>query len=425
MKLSHRIILSISGVLLLLFALWALVFYQSSKRRIYGRIDKALVEQSDKIIKRFLEIDSLPNSLSGVSGTVDFSIEKVFPEYAESHQTPVFQSNEEYIDAIQNVETVREMTQVFQKRGINYELTLTTEVFAWNKTLDFAVFSILILAIILLLAIISIVSFIIIRNMKPIYRLTDWLRHRKTDEDVPQPDSNIKAQEFKEIESAVLESSEKTRQVFEAQKSFIGNASHEIQTPLAICRNRLELLVDETQLTEHQLSEIEKTLDTLGYISRLNKSLLLLSKIDNHQFKGETEIRINQIVNQALENLKEIYESLNIKVDIVEKQHIRTHMDPTLASSLVNNLLKNAFVHNKKDGCISITLNDNTLSIANSGIEEALDADIVFQTFYKKGDNSSSTGLGLAITKAICNEYGFEISYKFVQNQHVFSVRFK
>lgn len=425
MKLSHRIILSISGVLLLLFALWALVFYQSSKRRIYGRIDKVLVEQSDKIIKRFLEIDSLPNSLSGVSGTVDFSIEKVFLEYAESHQTPVFQSNEEYIDAIQNTETVREMTQVFQKRGINYELTLTTEVFAWNKTLDFAIFSILILAIILLLAIISIVSFIIVRNMKPIYRLTDWLRHRKTDEDIPQPDSDIKTQEFKEIESAVLESSEKTRQVFEAQKSFIGNASHEIQTPLAICRNRLELLVDETQLTEHQLSEIEKTLDTLGYISRLNKSLLLLSKIDNHQFKGETEIRINQIVNQALENLKEIYENLNIKVDIVEKQYIRTHMDPTLASSLVNNLLKNAFVHNKKDGYISITLNDNTLSVANSGIEEALDADIVFQTFYKKGENSSSTGLGLAITKAICNEYGFEISYKFVQNQHVFSVRFK
>ena len=131
--------------------------------------------------------------------------------------------------------------------------------------------------------------------MKPIYRLTDWLRHRKTDEDIPQPDSNIKAQEFKEIESAVLESSEKTRQVFEAQKSFIGNASHEIQTPLAICRNRLELLVDETQLTEHQLSEIEKTLDTLGYISRLNKSLLLLSKIDNTNSRGKPKLESTRL----------------------------------------------------------------------------------------------------------------------------------
>ena len=166
-------------------------------------------------------------------------------------------------------------------------------------------------------------------------------------------------------------------------------------------------------------------MDTLGYISRLNKSLLLLSKIDNHQFKGETEIEINQIVNQALENLGEIYESLNIKVTVVEQQRIIVHMDPTLASSLVNNLLKNAFVHNKQDGSISITLNDNILSIANSGNEEALDAGTVFQTFYKKGENSSSTGLGLAITKAICNEYGFEIRYQFVQNQHVFSVRFQ
>lgn len=425
MKLSHRIILSISGVLFLLFALWALVFYQSSKRRIYGRIDKVLVEQSEKIIDRFLEIDSLPNSLSGASGTVDYYIEKVCPEYAESHQTPDFQTDKEYIDAIQNVETVRVMTQVFQKQGIDYELTLTTQVFAWNKTLDFAILSIFTLALVLLLAIIIIVSFIIVKNMKPIYRLTEWLRHRKTNEDIPLPDSSIKAQEFKEIESAVLEASEKSKQVFEAQKSFIGNASHEIQTPLAICRNRLELLVDETQLTEHQLTEIEKTLDTLGYISRLNKSLLLLSKIDNHQFKGETEIKINQIVNQALENLCEIYESLNIKVTVDEQQRIIVHMDPTLASSLVNNLLKNAFVHNKQDGSISITLNDSTLSIANTGNEEALDAGTVFQTFYKKGENSSSTGLGLAITKAICNEYGFEIRYQFVQNQHVFSVRFQ
>ena len=425
MKLSHRIILSISGVLLLLFALWALVFYQSSKRRIYGRIDKVLVEQSDKIIKRFLEIDSLPNSLSGVSGTVDFSIEKVFPEYAESHQTPVFQSNEEYIDAIQNTETVREMTQVFQKRGINYELTLTTEVFAWNKTLDFAIFSILILAIILLLAIISIVSFIIVRNMKPIYRLTDWLRHRKTDEDIPQPDSNIKAQEFKEIETAVLEASERSKQVFEEQKRFIGNASHEIQTPIAICRNRLELLVDETQLDEHQLTEIEKTLDTLGYISRLNKSLLFLSKIDNHQFKEEAEIEINQVVNQALENLSEIFESMKVGVSVAEKQRITAKMDPTLASSLVTNLLKNAFIHNLQGGNITITLSDNTLIIGNTGKNEALDPETVFKTFYRKGENSNSTGLGLAIAKAICTEYGFEIRYQFIENQHTFSIKFK
>ena len=425
MKLSRRIIVSISIALVMLFALWAIVFNQTSKRQIYSHIDLMLSQQSDKIISRFLDNDSLPNSLSGMSGTMEFFIEKVSPEYAESHQTPVFQTNEEFIDDIQQEEIIREMTRVFQKQDINYELTLTVQVFAWNDTLDFALVSIVSLAVVLLIAIIIIVSLIIISNMKPIYRLTYWLRNRKENEEIPQHDSRIKAQEFKEIESAVLEASEKSRQVYEEQKRFIGHASHEIQTPIAICRNRLELLVDETQLNETQLSEIQKTLDTLNYISRLNKSLLFISKIDNHQFKEETEINIQQIVSQTLDNLTEIYENLNIKIETVESEPITVTMDSTLASSLVTNLLKNAFIHNHPNGTISIKLKNNTLSIGNTGIEEALDENVVFKTFYRKGENTNSTGLGLAIAKAICTEYGFEISYQFVENQHTFSVKFK
>jgi len=425
MKLSTRIIVFISIALVVLFALWAIVFNQTSKRQIYRHIDLILTQQSDKIISRFMENDSLPRSLEGASGTMQFFIEKVSPEYAANHQTPVFQTDEEFIDDIQEDEIVREMTRVFQKQGINYELTLTTQVFAWNDTLDFALVSIISLAVVLLIAIILIVSLIIISNMKPIYRLTDWLRNRKANEAIPQPDSRIKAQEFKEIESAVLEASEKSRQVYEEQKRFIGHASHEIQTPIAICRNRLELLVDNTQLDETQLSEIQKTLDTLNYISRLNKSLLLISKIDNHQFKEETEINIQQIVNQTLDNLTEIYENLNIKVETIENEPITVKMDPTLASSLVTNLLKNAFVHNHPNGTISIKLKNNTLTIGNTGINEPLDENAVFQTFYKKGENTHSTGLGLAIAKAVCTEYGFEIRYQFVENQHIFSVKFK
>lgn len=425
MKLSRRIIVSISIALVVLFALWTIVFNQTSKRQIYRHIDLILTQQSDKIISRFMENDSLPRSLEGASGTMQFFIEKVSPEYAANHQTPVFQTDEEFIDDIQEDEIVREMTRVFQKQGINYELTLTTQVFAWNDTLDFALVSIISLAVVLLIAIILIVSLIIISNMKPIYRLTDWLRNRKANEAIPQPDSRIKAQEFKEIESAVLEASEKSRQVYEEQKRFIGHASHEIQTPIAICRNRLELLVDNTQLDETQLSEIQKTLDTLNYISRLNKSLLLISKIDNHQFKEETEINIQQIVNQTLDNLTEIYESLNINVETIENEPITIKMDPTLASSLVTNLLKNAFVHNHPNGTISIKLKNNTLTIGNTGINEPLDENAVFQTFYKKGENTHSTGLGLAIAKAVCTEYGFEIRYQFVENQHIFSVKFK
>ena len=425
MKLSSRIIVSVSVAQIALFALWGLVFYKTSKRQIYDHIDRVLSQQSDKIISRFLDNDSLPKSLEGASGTVVFFIEKVSPEYAESHQSPVFQTDEDYIDAIHDEETVREMTRIFQKQGTDYELTLTTPILAWNDTLDFAIISIFSLAMVLLVAIIIIVSFIIISNMKPITRLTEWLRNRKANEEIPKPDSRIKVQEFKEIESAVLEASEKSKQLYEEQKRFIGNASHEIQTPIAVCRNRLELLVDETPLDERQLTEIQKTLDTLNYISRLNKSLLLLSKIDNRQFKEETEININGIVSQILDNLSEIYECLHIEARVTENEPVGATMDPALASSLVANLLKNAFVHNHPNGSLSISLNNNTLSIGNTGNAEPLDGNAVFQTFYKKSENIHSTGLGLAIVKAICNEYGFGINYQFAENQHVFNITFK
>ena len=101
MKLSTRIIVSISIALMVLFALWAIVFNQTSKRQIYSHIDLILTQQSDKIISRFMENDSLPRSLEGTSGTMEFFIEKVSPEYAESHQAPAFQTDEEFIDDIQ------------------------------------------------------------------------------------------------------------------------------------------------------------------------------------------------------------------------------------------------------------------------------------------------------------------------------------
>ena len=191
MKLTHRIIVSVSIALIALFALWGLVFYKTSKRQIYSHIDRVLIQQSNKIIDRFLDNDSLPKSLEGASGTVEFFIEKVSPEYAESHQTPVFQIDEDYVDAIQDIESVREMRRTFRKQDIDYELTLTTPVLAWNDTLDFAIISIFTLAVVLLIAIIIIVSLIIVGNMKPLSRLTDWLRNRKANDDIPEPDSRI------------------------------------------------------------------------------------------------------------------------------------------------------------------------------------------------------------------------------------------
>ena len=114
--------------------------------------------------------------------------------------------------------------------------------------------------------------------------------------------------EFRKLNDAARRYAERAESSFERQKQFIGNASHEMQTPLAVCRNRLEMLVDDAHaLTGEQLGEIAKVQRTLDYLVRLNRSLLLLSKIDNGQFPEAEEVDVNALVRRTAEDMEEIY----------------------------------------------------------------------------------------------------------------------
>ena len=139
--------------------------------------------------------------------------------------------------------------------------------------------------------------------------------------------------------------SERSEKLYEQQKLFIGNASHEMQTPLAICRNRLEMLMEDETLTEKQLSELMKTHRTLENLTRLNKSLLLLCKIENRQFTDVKSLCLNELLLQYLDDYKEVYAYRHVQVEVHVEECFRLEMSESLATVLLTNLLKNAFVH--------------------------------------------------------------------------------
>ena len=215
---------------------------------------------------------------------------------------------------------------------------------------------------------------------------------------------------------------ERTEQMFEQQKQFIGNASHEIQTPLAICRNRLEMLMEDDSLSEKQLEELMKTHQTLEYITKLNKSLLLLSKIDNGQFTDTKELELNVLLKQYLQDYEEVYDYRNIEVTIDEQGVFKVTMNESLAVALLTNLLKNAFVHNIDGGHIRITVTKNGITFRNSGVEHPLNKEHIFERFYQGSKKEGSTGLGLAIADSICRLQHLNIKYYFEQNEHCFEI---
>ena len=281
---------------------------------------------------------------------------------------------------------------------------------------------IIILYVALLFVIILINVLIFYRNMKPLYNLLHWLDHYKLGEKNEPLRNETHITEFRKLNEAALRYARRSEELYEKQKEFIGNASHEIQTPLAICRNRLEMLLEEDGLTEYQMGELIKIHRTLENLTRLNRSLLLLCKIENGQFHDIRPVVWNQLFRQYMDDYREVYAYMHIQIDIDESGTFECLMSETLASTLLTNLLKNAFVHNIQNGFIRISISKKCFSIWNSGASAPLDVHSVFNRFYHSHTKEGSTGLGLSLVQAICRLYGLEARYRYENNAHGFEI---
>ncbi|MBL7770844.1 MAG: HAMP domain-containing histidine kinase [Flavipsychrobacter sp.] len=233
--------------------------------------------------------------------------------------------------------------------------------------------------------------------------------------------SDIK--EFQELNTAIETMVEHSISVYKTQKEFTENASHELQTPLAILKNKLDLLLQSEGLTEQQYQLAEEMNGALLRSTRINKNLLLLAKIENNQFDSSEKVSIDTILLQSLDTLKEYMDQKNIGL----VQHIVSPVDKNASSGLTellcNNLLLNAIRNTREGGQISVLLDNQQLEISNSG-QQALDPKQLFTRFSGISKSTGGTGLGLAIVQEICKFQQWAIQYEFRDGSHYFRVGF-
>jgi signal transduction histidine kinase len=150
-----------------------------------------------------------------------------------------------------------------------------------------------------------------------------------------------------------------------------------------------------------------------------------LTKIENNQFPDKKEIAVNELTKKLLDDYSEVYANRKLSISLYEDAQANIEMNETLARVLFGNLLKNAFVHNSDGGSIEIYVNQISISIANTGADEALNTDTVFNRFGHTSTKEGSTGLGLALSKSVCNLYGIDIRYHFSDRKHTFILFFR
>ena len=230
-------------------------------------------------------------------------------------------------------------------------------------------------------------------------------------------------EEFEELNQSLQKLIAKNISVYNQQKTFIENASHELQTPLAVLKSKLDLLLQNKNLTNEQ-SEIINAIELpLSRVSRINKNLLLLAKIENKQFSVVENIELTEVINETLELLIDYTTAKQITVDKNLPEKLALTCNKTLLEILISNLLINSIVHNAENGKINIDFSGRTLTVSNTG-KIALDNKKIFERFIVSSSETANSGLGLAIVKEICNRYQWQINYTFQNNLHSFSVQF-
>lgn len=260
--------------------------------------------------------------------------------------------------------------------------------------------------------------FVLARLWRPFYASLEVIKDFQINKENNLSFPVTTTDEFIYMNEILKKSIQKAEEDYFALKEFTENASHELQTPLAIIGSKLDLLIQDENLNEKQESKIMSAYAALKRMSQLNQTLLLSAKIGNQQFKNTNTISLKQKIEEKLTQFQELWEHrISIQATIDEAFII---MNKDLNETLMNNLLSNATKHNHKDGYIHIDLVPGKFVIKNSSASASLDSTKLFQRFYKNEQNSQGNGLGLSIVKQICDTSGISIHYLYSENSHTF-----
>lgn len=231
--------------------------------------------------------------------------------------------------------------------------------------------------------------------------------------------------EIKKLNSVIQKMADTLKRDFEVQKEYTENVSHELQTPLAVISSKVDQMMQSDNLSQEQMEHLELLIETTNRLSKINQALIFLTKIDNRFYTEGSAFDLDQLLKEQLELFKESIQQkqINLELKIEDPTHI--YMNRYLAESMINNLIRNAILHNNDTKLISIIIEKNTFTITNSGEELTFSPDKIFDRFKRSVTDKKSLGIGLSVVKSICELYQFNLSYFSKNNLHTFIIKFK
>lgn len=396
----------------IIIAVWALLFYAFMMDEVYDNVDDGLKNQKIEIIREAFKNPSIleENQNYGINQF------RILPtEDREGLDKNHFSREFMYMPYDEEDEPYRVLkTGFYSKDGLPYSLEIrTSTVEEDDYSINLAI-ALTVLYLLIVLSILVVNYFVMSRAWKPFREILNNLSryrfgHSKSFEPIP-----TKVKEFEELNGQIVNMISRNEEVFAGQKRFLENASHELQTPLAITISKLELLMQEGTLDESQLVRVSEAKQSLHRMVALNKSLLMLSRIDNNQYDEMQQVSFNDVLKNLLHDMEDIIEYKGIEVEFREQGNFTTRFNADLAQIMLSNLIRNAIKYNTSPGKIRIEVTDSTIDISNSSNTGALNPTYIFERFHKGTQDNQSNGLGLSIVQSILEQHRhIKLAYRY------------
>jgi signal transduction histidine kinase len=402
------------------FLLGGMLMYYFISRIINNRTDDTLITEKELIEEQIANTEHLPDFTGLFGHQIEVTIYNDKVEKKESiKDTLIFdvKSGE--------MHPYRYLSTTDTKKNKTYSIDIYKPLLETNQLVA-DILLVLLVMFFSLLVILVIVNYFISRSIwQPFHDTLLELKTFNVESGDPLNFEQTSIAEFRQLNKVLKQMSLRMRRDFMNLKEFTENVSHEIQTPLAIIKTKLELFIQNEKLDEEQMQLIQTIYESTSRLSRLNQALNLIAKIENHQFQQSEPCNISDLIDKYLVILDDLIEDKQLTIVKNIDKGVMVELNPMLAEILLNNLISNAIKHNICNGKIEIVLTPQSLVISNTGDKPEISPSQLFRRFQKANKASNSLGLGLSIVNKIVRQYQYDIYYDYKSGYHTLQLLFR
>ncbi|HEY4148347.1 MAG TPA: HAMP domain-containing sensor histidine kinase [Chitinophagaceae bacterium] len=413
MKLASRYNRFNLPVMISLFFLSGIASYFLIRRALQNELDLGLT----RIQKRITDYTAAHGQIPSI---ISFDDQKVsFEKTGDAPLTQSFSTTKEFIPEQNKEHISRTLVFPLAAGGQRYKVQITMPL-EGTRHMTRVILIITIAGIFLVILVSVLINrYVLLKLWRPFYESLRLVREFKIGQPgaIAFPETGV--DEFSFMIDNLKAATANVSEDYNILREFTENASHEIQTPLAIIRSKLDLLIQEDNIPGKQVEALQGAYAAVKKLSLLNQALLLVARIDNRQFENKTSVNLLFLLEEKLQQFQELWQFNRIELS-ADLQEANIVASPELIDILINNILSNATRHNLPNGVIKISLSGQSLQVINSGPGKPLDKKRLFRRFYKENNQSSNNGLGLSIVKQICEASGITAVYQYSTGQHAF-----